>query len=401
MARRATAIKERRNLDPQLLLLSAGDYSGETGIIEMYRTRFLVRTMIDAGFGAAAVGERDLNYGTRALKSHAEAGLPIVCANLYENGARMFPPFVIRRVGGATVGVMALLGEAPRDIDGVEVRDPALEGREALAALRRQCDCVVLLAHMRREKLHEILPSLEGIDVVIRGHGGEGERERESCVDTLSAASEPGGVPVFFSGERGRNLGLVTIAGVGGKGPAVMESALIRLDASVPDDSAAARDLAAYRSEERMKQRELQVSRALSRDASTGRIVDRYLGMDICRRCHADLMPRFVGGRHFRAFETLRQRGQESNPECLACHTTGYRRPGGYDPAAEKEGAPYLLGVQCESCHGPGTAHSRDGSYASAARQSCRTCHTSKWSPDFDYQLYWSRVPHCGRADGL
>lgn len=401
MARRATAIKERRTLDPQLLLLSAGDFSAEPGIIEMYRTRFLVRTMIDAGFDAAAVGERDLTYGTRTLRAHAEAGLPIVCANLYENGSRIFPPFVIARVRGATVGIIGLLGEAPREIEGVEVRDPALEGREALAKLRRECDCVVLLAHMRREKLHEMLPSLEGIDIVIRGHGGEGERDRESCIDTLAAASEPAGVPVFFSGERGRNLGLVTVAGVGGKGPAVMESALIRLDAAVPDDSAAARDLAAHRSDERMKQRELQVSRTLSRDASTGRVVDRYLGIEVCRRCHAGLMPRFVGTRHFRAFETLSRRGEDANPECLACHTTGYRRPGGYDPAAEKEGASYLLGVQCESCHGPGTAHTRSGSYAAAARQSCRTCHTSKWSPDFDYREYWSRVPHCGRADSL
>jgi hypothetical protein len=401
VARRATAIKERRALDPQLLLLSAGDYSGEPGIIEMYRTRFLVRTMIETGFVAAAVGERDLNHGTRALRSHAEAGLPVVCANLYENGARMFPPYVVARVRGAKVGILALLGERPREIEGVEVRDPALEGREALAALRRECDCVVLLAHMRREKLHEILPSLEGVDVVIRGHGGEEERDRESCADTLAGASEPAGVPVFFSGERGRNLGLVTVAGVGGKRPAVVESALIRLDASVPDDSAAARDLAAYRSDEQLKQRELHVSRALSRDAATGRVVDRYLGVDICRRCHGELMPRFVGGRHFRAFETLRQRGQDGNPECLACHSTGYGRPGGYDPAAEKEGAPFLQGVQCESCHGPGTAHARDGSYAAAARQSCRTCHTSTWSPDFDYREYWSRVPHCGRADSL
>jgi hypothetical protein len=401
VARRATAIKEQRGLDPQLLLLSAGDICGEPGIIEMYRSRFLGRTMIEAGFDAVAVGERDLNYGIRTLRSHAEAGLPIICANLYQDGTRMFPPFVIKRIRGAKVGVIALLGEKPRELDGVEVRDPAVEGREALEQVRGECDCVILLAHMGRERLLEILPSLEGVDIVIRGHGREGEKEGESCADTLASAAEHAGFPVFFSGERGRNLGLVVLAGIRGKRPTVVESALIHLDGSVADDSAMAKELAAYLSEERLKQKELQLNRSLARDASTGRMIDRYLGIEICRRCHGELMPRFVVSRHFRAFETLRQRGEAANPECLACHTTGYGRPGGYDPAAEKEGAPYLLGVQCEACHGPGTTHARDGSYAKVARESCRTCHTSKWSPDFDFQNYRSRASHGERTDSL
>jgi hypothetical protein len=401
VARRATAIRERRALDPQLLLVSAGDFSGGPGIIEMYRSRFLARTMIEAGFDAVAVGERELNHGIRTLRSHAEAGLPIICANLYQDGTRLFPPFIIKRIRGAKVGVIALLGEKPRELDGVELRDPALEGREALEKVRRECDCVILLAHMGRERLLEILPSLEGVDIVIRGHGSDEEKERGSCVDTLGAAAELADVPVFFSGMYGKHLGLVALAGTRGKRPTVVENGFINLGRSVADDSAMAKELAAYRSEEQVKQKELELSRRLTRDASTGRILDRYLGIDICRRCHGDLMPRFVSSRHFRAFETIRRRGEDANPECLACHTTGYGRPGGYDPAAEKEGAPYLLGVQCEACHGPGTTHARDGSYTKAARESCRACHTSKWSPDFDFQTYWSRSGHGGRADSL
>jgi hypothetical protein len=401
VARRATAIDEQRSLDPRLLLVSAGDFSGDPGIIEMFRTRFLVRTMIERGYDAVAVGERDLNYGIRTLTSHAEAGLPIICANLYRDGARVFPSFVIKRVGGARVGFVALLAEQPRDLGDLEIRDPAREGREALDEMHGKCDCIVLLAHMGREKLLAILPSLEGADIVIRGHAGDEEKERGTCVDTPVAVAEPADVPVFFAGAYGKDLGVVMLAGIRGKRPAVVESALIHLGASVPDDSATARELASYREEERLKQKELQLSRTLARDARTGRVLDRYLGVDICRRCHGELMPRFISGRHFRAFETIRQRGQETNPQCLACHTTGYGKPGGYDPETEKTGAPYLLGVQCEACHGPGTAHARDGSYARAARESCRACHTSQWSPDFDFETYWSRLPHCGRADSL
>jgi len=401
VARRAAVIETQRALDPGLLLLSAGDFSGDPGIVEMYRSRFLARTMAGMSYGAVAAGERDLNYGVRTLRAEADEGLPVICANLYEKGQRIFPPYVIRKIHGAKVGILALLGEKPREIDGVELRDPALEGREALGRLRRECDCVILLAHMERERLLEILPSLAGIDVVIRGHMREGEKERESCADTFLVVREHAGLPVFFAGDRGRNLGCLTLAGSRGARPSVVESMLIHLDGSVADDPATAEKLKAFQIEERVKQRELQLSRLLARDDATGTLVERYLGIEICRRCHASIMPRFVASRHFRAFETLRSRGEAANPECLACHSTGYGRPTGYDPEAEKKGAAYLQGVQCEACHGPGTVHERGGSYVKAARESCRACHTSKWSPDFDFETFWKRANHRMRADSV
>ena len=371
------------------------------GIVEMYRSRFLARTMVDMGYGAVAVGERDLNYGIRELKADREAGLPLICANLYEGGTRIFPPYVIRKVHGAKVGIMALLGEKPRELAGIELRDPAVEGRSVLAKMRRECDSVILLAHMERAKLLEILPALSGVDVVIRGHVLEGEKTRESCTDTLLVARENFPLPVFCAGDRGRNLGLVTITGALGGAPPVVESRLIHLDRSIPDDRATAERLAAYRNEEALKQKKVQLSKSLAKDETTGRLVERYLGMDICGRCHADLMPRFVASAHFRAFETLREHGAEARPECLACHATGYGRPAGYDPAAEKEGAPNLQGVQCEACHGPGTMHERGGPYVTSARRSCPVCHTSKWSPNFDFDTYWKRVSHRLRPDSL
>jgi hypothetical protein len=401
VARRATAIRAQRALDEGLLLLSAGDFCGNPGISEMYRSRFLARTMTGMGYGAVAVGERDLNYGIRTLRSVADEGLPVICANLYERGRRVFPPYVIRKIRGAKVGVLALLGEKPREIEGIELRDPAFEGRAALGKLRRECDCVILLAHMEREKLLEILPSLAGVDVVIRGHARGGDKERENCADTFLVAREHAGLPVFFAGDRGRNLGLLTLAGSRRARPSVVESALIRLDGSVADDPATAEKLEAHRTEERVNQRKLQLSGLLAKDNATGRLVERYLGIEICRRCHANIMPRFIASRHFRAFETLRVRGEAVNPECLACHTTGYGRPTGYDPAAEQKGAAYLQGVQCESCHGPGTLHERDGSYMKSARESCRACHTSKWSPDFDFETFWKRASHGMRADSM
>ena len=390
-------MKEKRRLDPQLLLLGAGDFSGEAGALEMYRSRFLSQTMIEMKYDAVAVGERDLGFGLSALKADAEAGLPLICANLYEGNKRLLPPFVTKKIRGAKVGIFALLGEKPRELAELELRDPAGEGRAVLDELRKECDFVILLAHMERGKLLDLLPALTGVDLVIRGHMAVGDTVRENCADTLGSAVESVRKTVLFAGDRGRNIGFAVIAAHGDEKPLIVESRLIHLDRDVADDPDMVEEVKKYREEEGLMRKKIQLNKNLTRDAATGRIVDRYLGIEMCRRCHADIMPRFVSSKHFRAFETLRQRDASTKAECVACHTTGYGRPGGYDPETEQKGAPYLQGVQCEACHGPGTLHARDGSYVKSARESCRVCHTAKWSPDFEFESYWKRASHCSK----
>ncbi len=402
MARRAAKINELRELDAGLLLLSAGDFSGSSGIVEMYRARFLAETMTELGYDAVAVGERDLNFGVRTLKEYAERGLPLICANLFEGGERVFPPFLITKVHGKRVGVLALLGTSPRELHGLEIRDPVAEGRDAIDRMRGRADCIILLAHMEREQLGETLPALAGVDLVIRGHTIDIEHAAGDCADTIGGFFEDAVRPILFAGDRARALGLAVIAAGNGQRAAIVERRLLALDAAVPDDPATAERVRSFLAEEGIRRRELAVSRSLSRDERTGRIVERYLGVDVCARCHGDLMPRFILSRHFRAMETLRARGQDGNPACIPCHTTGFGRPTGYSPGTEAMGAPYLQGVQCEACHGPGTLHERGGPYVASGRSSCGACHTSKWSPDFEYDAYWRRAAHCGTfADSL
>jgi hypothetical protein len=84
-------------------------------------------------------------------------------------------------------------------------------------------------------------------------------------------------------------------------------------------------------------------------------------------------------------------------PECLSCHTTGYQYHNGYD---EQHRTAKLSGVQCEACHGYGSEHSRDGKYATVARESCLECHDLQNSHhaddgyEFDYATYWEKIKH-------
>jgi predicted CXXCH cytochrome family protein len=49
-------------------------------------------------------------------------------------------------------------------------------------------------------------------------------------------------------------------------------------------------------------------------------------------------------------------RGMTANAQCLFCHTTGYDK--GYQPATDTYDTHWVeMGVGCEACHGPGSAH--------------------------------------------
>ena len=100
-----------------------------------------------------------------------------------------------------------------------------------------------------------------------------------------------------------------------------------------------------------------------------------YIGADQCKVCH-NKKPEgaqysvWKEMKHAHAFDALKsdaakkiaeERGLEKPPheapECVKCHVTGYD--------VEKMAAPSKIkpeeGVQCETCHGPGSDHVADG----------------------------------------
>ena len=96
---------------------------------------------------------------------------------------------------------------------------------------------------------------------------------------------------------------------------------------------------------------------------------------------------------HAKAFSKLRQVVKAANPECLLCHTTAFREPGGF---LSIESTPKLANVQCEECHGFAPEHI---SGVSKPRQKidkkvCEKCHTKMNSPDFNYSIYYDKVKH-------
>ena len=112
-----------------------------------------------------------------------------------------------------------------------------------------------------------------------------------------------------------------------------------------------------------------------------------YVGLETCAACHDDVAASFGETAHAGSLEVLAAAGSDGDPECLACHTTGL------------EDSKYVDGaVTCEACHGPGGEHVATGDKAAIKAEvgeaDCLKCHTSDWSPDFDYEKYRSTGIH-------
>jgi len=133
----------------------------------------------------------------------------------------------------------------------------------------------------------------------------------------------------------------------------------------------------------------------------TGLVASRatYVGAAACTECHEANHNDWTGTVHATAFETLIIDGEEENPACYPCHTTGYGSAGGFTAI---ETTPDLVNVQCEACHGPGSHHAADadnvGIDVELDAALCGQCHVSCHGMCGDYYHphyeQWSTSKH-------
>ncbi|UCG31707.1 MAG: beta-propeller fold lactonase family protein [Phycisphaerales bacterium] len=145
----------------------------------------------------------------------------------------------------------------------------------------------------------------------------------------------------------------------------------------------------------------------------------RYIGVMACAKCHEGPMmgyqfSKWRLGKHARAYAILgtpagykiaAAESVQGNPqqsiECLRCHTTG----AGLSEGRFMEGFDYRDGVQCESCHGPGSEYSpeavmRDPRAAMQAglqpvsEKTCMPCHENAHGRSFDYEAAVEKIMH-------
>ncbi len=124
-----------------------------------------------------------------------------------------------------------------------------------------------------------------------------------------------------------------------------------------------------------------------------------YVGDAPCAQCHQNIHTNWSATLHAHAIEALESVGQENNPGCQPCHTTGFGQPGGFVDLAS---TPQFVGVQCEDCHGPAGQHVANVEdvslrpVVSIAGDVCGNCHGIDTYPQF---LQWRQSAHAVVTD--
>jgi hypothetical protein len=276
------------------------------------------------------------------------------------------------------------------ETDGVDITDPAAALSVIVPELAERCDFVVVLSHSGLTKSKDLAEQVPGIDFMVVGNHN-------------AHASEPytvGNTTMIQPGYRGQTMAdyrlrfdadgkYLSYSGqafaLDDKKPADAAMALMLKEHKLMVE-AASKQQAAEQAEQRRIQREAQ------QEAAQDDYKEACLGVnDSCKRCHQDKYDQWLTTPHAHAYETLEKALQSTNPECLRCHTTceiDLAQDGSEEIPAE------LRSVQCESCHGIGTEHARDGSYGAIKVATCVVCHDPENSPNFSFPTYLAQVKH-------
>lgn len=160
------------------------------------------------GYQAMAVGNHEFDKPLGVLKMQRDlAQFPMLAANIYERGQRMFEPYKIFNLGGVRVGVMGMTTEdtykmvLPENVKNIEFRNAAAEAAKVVPELRAKADVVIAATHMGHYEngKHgtqapgdvEMARAVKGIDLVVGGHS-----QNPACMkaeNVLDQAYVPGG----------------------------------------------------------------------------------------------------------------------------------------------------------------------------------------------------------------
>lgn len=413
--REFTLIKSIRKESSDVLLIEGGDTTGEPNMQSELKADVTVSALKLLGYSAMVPGEEELGArGKRYINKFNSAAPPVICANLYELGAKKpkYPPYiVIKTKSGLRIGVVGLLAERVggpfiSKEYGETIKDPAVTLKSLITVVCSKSDLVFAVIHGTHEDA-EKLASVKGVNLILSTHRTGELIFPEKDTNQANAPVKKMGNVVLVNAETNANwsLGKIDLTLNKGQGIDSAKHTLLYLDRKYDEDPAMVKIYDNYN--EKVKQAVITASAKFKKEAET-LLVKRGLNLtemrkrlrkspfataEKCADCHSDICESWSKTRHAHAMATLEKNHQEFDPECISCHATGVTTRNGY--LNQKE-TPELANVQCEACHGPALSHMSSPSkgFGKVDEQACRSCHTDERTPDFDFNKAWAKIKH-------
>lgn len=353
------------------------------------KARTTARGMKAMAYDVMCPGDFDLAAGLAELEGLLKlAGVTPVLANVTLEGKPPFERAAVREVAGIRVGLFGLWSSDLRvktERGTLSVSDPIPAAKAIVEELAPRADLVIVVSHLGFLLDQKLAQEVPGIYAIIGAHSRE----------WMGKAFKVGACGIYQAGGRCQSLGRLSLAfassppGVRRPPPRPVFEDLVALGSDVADDPQVQRLVADGLKEiaALTKARQPAPAPAPTRAAAPPP-PESYWGALVCAQCHAKQHEFWTKTPHARALETLVKKGKQSEESCLACHVTGYTA---LARQQRTEGRTTIdltgyEGVQCESCHGPGSNHSQPQVRTHArALQTCLPCHTKKESPRFDF----------------
>jgi hypothetical protein len=413
MGRRRTFFKELRAKGWPVVGLDVGGLVNGFGYQAELKYQTAVEGKLKMGYDAIAFGADDLRLPAGDLLAVA-AGIDgkqscFVAANvgLLGKPGEITPRSRVIEAGGVKIGVTAVLGKKyQQDIhnDEIEMMEPGAALVEVVPELRKNADYLVLLAHATKEESIALAKQFPAFQMVVTSDTPpEPPRDFQTIPGTKTLLIVPG-----YKGQNAVVVGLFK-----GKNPPVQYQR-VPLDsrfASAPDMKML---MTAYQEQLKAKGFAGLGLRPVPHPQTEEN--GGFVGSKKCQSCHEKSYDIWKKSGHAKAYETLEKLDppRQFDPECISCHVVGWHPTkyfpyvGGYESLGK---TPHLIGVGCESCHGPGENHCLAEAGANeelkiryrkasvitkeeSKKQQCMTCHDIDNSPDFDFDLYWPFVEH-------
>lgn len=392
LSRRATLIANTRRQGTPVLVLDAGGLFDGTEVYDRLRAALYLRMVTLLGYRALNLSPSELRFGwawfAETLREYPEGQHPpVVSTNVFLPPAYRDLP--IHSAGVAEVGLwrLGIVGFAyPREPSNASERenwgDLAATAGQFLKDLRRQVDALVALADLPRGMLAD-LAAVSGIDLIVSADEGP-------------HLEHIGRVPIVHCQPDGAAVGRVDAA-IGPGGLRVNRVLSLPVNVRLLRDPGVEEVLKAFRRDVFEQLGGVAVRGPMKEPAQVEGLPAAFVGADVCSACHKDQHAQWRQTKHARAFDALYEKQRHFVPACLACHTTGYGHPSGYDARTDPAA---FRNVQCESCHGPGYAHAlsptRHNVEIRNEPQDCARCHNRENSPQFERQRqqYFTEIEH-------
>lgn len=183
--RRIAAIKQQRQLDPDLLLFDSGDFSQGSPYYSLFKGDVEVSLMNQMRYDAATIGNHEFDFGIDNMaRIFRMAKFPIVCANYDFTGTVLegiVKPYIVIKRKGIRIGVFGLSPALdglvdPKNCPGVRFLDPAETAQKMVDILRdkKKCDLVICISHLGwlydDTGDQNMISKTHGIDLVLGGH---------------------------------------------------------------------------------------------------------------------------------------------------------------------------------------------------------------------------------------